>query len=376
MIKHSLELKPKLNLSLLLGNHIQLLECTSLELEQEIEKEQDINPYIVLQTKKPTKWFHWDEPKSFEVASSPSEIQDLVYQARLELSGKEFEIAQELLYSVDHRGYLRIGVEELAKALGVKPQEVERVRRFLMKNLEPIGVCSINVEEFILLQLEELYPDNRDLQKRVIRAIKEGKVDKELRDVLVRLRLSPLSGDVVYKSATVDVVLEHANGEWYVILYDDFVDVEVKEDEVKDSSDMDKLRRARSLKLLMEIRRRNLRRIVEIIVDTQKDFLLGKKPLKSLTLSQVANQLGVGLSTVSRLVNRKYVKTPLGVYPLRSFFVRSSKHGLSTEEVLRLIKEALKDLGNGATDKQISQYLKKMGLDIARRTINKYRRLI
>ncbi len=371
-MRPSLELGTRLNLALLLGEDLELLAETSQELEQTLEQEQKVNPYITLLTRKPRRWFEYEEPKSLEVPSSPSELESLINQARLELDGEEWEIAQELIYNVDSRGYLRVSVEEIAKALGTSAEKVEKVRLFIARELEPLGVCSKNLEEFLMLQLKELYPQDEELHRKVMSAIKSGRADAKLKAVLERLSLSPLSGDVVYRGGSVDVVAEYVEDEWYVFLYDDFLDVEVQEPQGQ--VDAQKLRRAKNLKLLLELRRESLRRIVQRVLQVQEGFLLGKGVLKSLSVKDVSESLGVSPSTVSRLVNRKHIKTPAGVYPLRFFFVRSSKGGLSTEEVVRLIKEALCALGEDATDARISAYLLSKGIKIARRTVNKYRR--
>ncbi len=368
-MKPSVELKAKVNLNLFLKVDVSLLIANAADIEQELDQ---IEPYLTLITKKLPKWFYWDTPKNFEAPYTEDEIRILISQARLELDGKDFEIAQELLYSVNDRGYLKVDVQEIARALRVDVESVEKVRRFIMRELEPLGVCSKDLFEFLQLQLEELYPKKHSLHKEVIEALKTGRVDSQIKEFLSCFRLSPLSGKVVYRSGPVDVVVEHADGEWVVFIYDDFVDLEIKDHNEEDKS----IKKAKNLKFVLQMRRDILRKVTYQVLGVQEDFFLKGYPLKSLTLTEVSNKIGIDVSTLSRIVNNKYIKTPLGIYPLRFFFVRNSLKGLSTEEVTRLVKEAINKLGLEATDKEVSLYLKEMGINLSRRTVNKYRKLI
>ncbi len=198
-------------------------------------------------------------------------------------------------------------------------------------------------------------------------------MDQKTKEILLSLKLSPLSGNAVYLSGPVDVVAEYTDNNWLVFIYDDFLDIEIAEDSNKDDENYKK---AKNLKLVLQMRRDIMRKVVNEVLRVQEDFLLKQGPLKKLTLTEVAHTVGVDVSTVSRIVSRKYMKTPMGVYALRFFFVRESLKGLSTQELMRLIKEAMDKLGRDVTDERISQYLKNLGVSVARRTVNKYRKLI
>jgi RNA polymerase sigma-54 factor len=111
------------------------------------------------------------------------------------------------------------------------------------------------------------------------------------------------------------------------------------------------------------------------VVERQEDFLLGVGPLKALELTEVAQKLGVSISVISRLVSNKYVKTPAGIYPLRFFFQRRSKGGYSREQVLRAMKEILQEHGK-LSDAKMAELLKEKGIELSRRTVCKYRRML
>jgi RNA polymerase sigma-54 factor len=125
----------------------------------------------------------------------------------------------------------------------------------------------------------------------------------------------------------------------------------------------------------LDLRRNLLRGCVNLVVERQEDFLLGVGPLKALELTEVAQKLGVSVSVISRLVSNKYVKTPTGIYPLRLFFQRRSKGGYSREQVLRAMKEILQKHGK-LSDAKVAELLKEKGIELSRRTVCKYRRML
>jgi RNA polymerase sigma-54 factor len=118
------------------------------------------------------------------------------------------------------------------------------------------------------------------------------------------------------------------------------------------------------------------------IVDKQKDFFLSEgdeSKLKPMILEDVANEIGVDISTVSRSVNSKYVECPFGIYELKFFFSSSitteSGEEISNKEVKKILKEIIdnEDKSKPYSDDKLEKLLKDKGYDIARRTIAKYR---
>ncbi len=233
-----------------------------------------------------------------------------------------------------------------------------------MREIEPLGVASKNLEEFILLQLEELYPDEKELHGEVLQVLKGKSKNPKAKEMLSRLKLTPFEGgETLYKSGSVDMVFEYDGSQWYVFLMEDFWDVEATGS-------------TKPIAFILEMRRRVMRAVGELILERQAGFMLGKEPLKSLTLGEVAKRAQVSLSTVSRVVNRKYARTPIGVFPLRSFFLRETKEGFSKEEIMRVLKELLQSEKGRLSDEELSKLLRDRGINIARRTVNKYRRMI
>ncbi|MFN4012985.1 MAG: RNA polymerase subunit sigma-54 [Aquificaceae bacterium] len=352
-VQTGLRLKPSLLLRV--EGALELLTKTTEELLQEIETKHEAK--ITFRFKPP--WFQEDyqEPQGVYIQS---ELQRVREQVRYEFDHLDLDIAYEIIDQLDHRGFFVGDTKAIAQAYGVSQDYVEDIRDFIKREVEPLGVACKSLEEFLLLQVEELYGKDEELFREVKEFLKGKNKSQRAREVLSRLKLSPFEGEAtLYKGGRVDVLFEYDNHQWYVFVMDDFWDVEEK-----------------SLAFILELRRRVLRLVGDMIVERQEDFLLGRGPLKTLTLSQVAQRAGVSLSTLSRLVSRKYAKTPTGIYPLRLFFQRNTKDGYSKEEILRALKEILQGEGKGKSDREISLMLQKRGIKIARRTVNKYRNML
>ncbi|RUM31567.1 MAG: hypothetical protein DSY42_02480, partial [Aquifex sp.] len=155
-INQRLELRLRLNLKLLLKQQIELLTLQVQELEKILNEEILLNPLIKGVFKKVPKNFEVKEIPSFEVPYEASEIEILERNLRAELKGKELEIAQELLNFIDERGFLSKTPEEISYELGIPLETLEEVRKKVI-HLEPLGVCSKDIWEFLEIQIEEIY---------------------------------------------------------------------------------------------------------------------------------------------------------------------------------------------------------------------------
>ncbi|RMD47326.1 MAG: RNA polymerase sigma-54 factor, partial [Aquificota bacterium] len=141
----------------------------------------------------------------------------------------------------------------------------------------------------------------------------------------------------------------------------------------------EKLQKARGIIDAIKQRRENLYKITKAIVNRQKDFLRkGKEYIKPLTLKDIAEEVGLHESTISRTVNSKYVQTEQGIFPLKAFFstkLQSSSGDVSSEKVKYMIAELIEneDKSKPLSDQAIVNILKDKGIKIARRTVTKYR---
>ncbi len=385
MLNQNLELKLKLNLNLLLKNQVEILLYPSLEFENLLREESISNPFleeISLNYPKGISFEHRERPIQIPYKKSPYE--EILENIRAELDGLDVEIALEIVAQTDERGFFKGDVKSIAEKFGVSEDYVEDLREFVAR-LEPLGVASKNLEEFVCIQLEELYPEDRNRRREILKAISEGRVSEDMRRELSHLRISPIVPETVaYSIGKVDAVIEIDNGELIAYINDEFIELKVSEKYLElykkakgKTKDFLKemLERVHLYRQIIKLRKENLKRILNRVVEVQRDFLLGEGSLKTLMVKDVAQELGISESTVSRLINSKYVKTPQGTYPLRFFFVRETVGGISQEELMRKIREIIssEDKRKPLSDEQIANILKTQGYDVARRTVAKYR---
>jgi RNA polymerase sigma-54 factor len=143
------------------------------------------------------------------------------------------------------------------------------------------------------------------------------------------------------------------------------------------------VRNARWLLESIEQRKSTIARVIRVVVDAQRDFFeKGPEFLKPLPMIQVADQLGIHVATVSRAVSEKWIQTPRGVYPLRRFFSGGTTNAEGEDMSWDAVKEKLKiiideeDKKNPLNDDEIVDKLKAQGIDLARRTVAKYRKIL
>jgi len=276
--------------------------------------------------------------------------------------------------------------------------------------LDPVGCGALSVQECLLAQLEanedgdslaaELVRNHlEDLQPhRLQHLAKDTAIDiHTLNEEIKRIRvLDPYPGrrytsdDPVYVAP--EVYIEKLEGEYVVYFVDDgsprlrinptYRQMLEQTDTSKEAKDFikDNVRSAVDLLRNIEHRRQTIYRVVECIVDRQRDFLdKGVEYIKPMMLKDVAEDIGMHLSTISRVVNRKYAHTPQGVIELRRFFSEGMMNEEGEEVSTRILKLKIKkmieeeDKKKPLTDDQIAKILSDDGVKLSRRTVAKYR---
>ncbi|HET9939869.1 MAG TPA: RNA polymerase factor sigma-54 [Candidatus Eisenbacteria bacterium] len=335
----------------------------------------------------------------------------LIEQLRLLERGEEdLAIGEYLIGSIDENGYLQTTVEEVAEAFAVAPEKVEEVLAEIQK-FEPAGVGARNLQECLWIQLVQR-KDEGTLAGRVVQEQFDNLLAKRFGEIARGLKCSieevQAAGDLIAtldprpgqeiaaeetKYVTPDLIVERVAGEFVVSLNDRNVprlrisqayqqmlrNKSAGQDETRKFIS-DKLNSAKWLIQTIEQRRKTMIKVMRRIVEEQREFFeRGVEGLKPLTLQQIANQIGMHESTVSRVTTNKYVQTPRGVFELKYFF----SSGLATEEgddvsakvakdkILTLINN--EDKMDPLSDQRIAEILHEQGLRIARRTVAKYR---
>jgi len=320
-------------------------------------------------------------------------------------------VAGVLIDGVDEGGYLRVELAEVADRLGCEPGRVETVLARL-QGFEPVGVFARSVPECLALQLKDrnrfdpamaALLDNLDLlARRDLAGLKRacGVDDEDLREMIAEIRsLTPRPG-AAFGSEPVQPVVpdvfvrEEANGSWRVELNSDtlprlLVDqryharvVGAARNEAEKTFVSDCFAQASWLVKSLDQRAKTILKVASEIVRQQDGFLaFGVEHLRPLNLKTVADAIGMHESTVSRVTSNKYVATPRGVFELKFFFTSAiasvgGGEAHSAEAVRHKIKTLIDGEGSGEdvlSDDRIVDILKETGIDIARRTVAKYR---
>jgi len=328
------------------------------------------------------------------------------------LSPVENVVAGVLIDAVDEGGYLRAEVDEVAERLGCAVELVEKVLG-VVQGFDPVGVAARDVRECLMIQLKDqnrydpaigaLLDNLPLLAKRDLVALKKicGVDDEDLRDMIAEIRgLTPrpgaafVGGEAATPVAPDVFVREGAGGLWNVELNSDTlprllvdqryharVSGQSKTDQEK-TFVSDCLAQANWLMKSLDQRARTILKVSSEIVRQQDAFLAyGVQHLRPLNLKTVADAIGMHESTVSRVTSNKYISTPRGLFEMKFFFtsaIASSEGGEahSAESVRDRIRKLIDTEAKEAdvhSDDRIVEILKEGGVDIARRTVAKYR---
>ena len=339
--------------------------------------------------------------------------EDLLAQLRmLDLEPHYFNIAAFLAGNLDNNGYLYGEMDELSVSSGVSIGELEKGLAIIQK-LEPPGVGSRNLKECLLLQLEldgQCSPLCYTIVKQFLPAAADGRYpyiasrlscdEGDIREAVAYIRrLNPKPGSVYGGSDETryilpDVIVEKVDNDYVVITNESVVPQlkinpaykkmltlnESHPDKELVAFIKNKLEKAYWLVRSLEQRRLTLTRVAQKIVDIQKPFFdEGVKKLKPLTLKDIANEVGVHESTVSRATATKYIQTPRGLFAMKYFFSSglscSGGLDLSSHGIKKYIEEFItgENPSKPLSDQLIADKLKSLGLTISRRTVAKYR---
>ena len=339
----------------------------------------------------------------------------LLWQIRLSnLSAIDKHIAEALIGSLDEAGYLCDSLEEvfnvLSQELPIELEDMESVLKFIQQ-LDPIGVGARDLRECMLVQLAHL-PESRILLKT--RQLVEKNLDllerrdykeiqrrlkieqSDLEEILLILRgLQPRPGSA-YSSASADyivpdVFVRKIRGEWMVSLNAQVTpSLQVNQfyaemaGQIKNEQDANyfksNLQQARWLIRSVESRNSTLLGVAKAIVERQSAFMqYGEQAMKPLVLRDIAEELEMHESTISRVTTNKYMHTPRGVFEFKYFFSSQvdtdTGSSCSSTAIRAMIKKLIAEENSSSplSDNQLTNLLNQQGINVARRTVAKYR---
>lgn len=326
------------------------------------------------------------------------------------LKGDDLKIGRFLVEAIDDNGYLTMSAEEAARALGADLDKVEEVLD-VIQTFEPAGVGARSLKECLIIQLaaKGLLDDTVEyIIMNHLEDLGENKLSKVAKvlglpvsqiqmvcDLIRSLEPKPgrcfSSGNSV-KYITPDVTVEKIDGSYQVITneysvprlmvspyYSNLARAAVDDAELNKYLN-EKYNAALWLIKSIEQRKNTIFNVVDAVIRHQKDFLdNGNQHMHTLTLKQVADDLGIHESTVSRAINGKYMQTPRGVFEIKYFFssgvTGSDGEGVSSNSIKSMIKEIIdsEDPKNPYSDQDMVAMLSERGIEISRRTVAKYR---
>src|SRR5262250_2454361 len=352
-----------------------------------------------------------EQPSFEKFLSSPTGLTEhLQWQLSVTIcSDSVREVAEHIIGNLDENGYLTASSEELTENGKYSSDDLDDAVA-VVQDFDPIGVGARDLRECLLLQLKAFDPQNTLAQQIVSEHLKQVQANqlKEVARALNRpvevvkraleviKKLDPRPGLRYNKTeprlVEPDVYFRKADGQWQAYLNeDDMPQLRLSPTYrrllARDAADRDvrnyvKERFTAAIQLLKNIeqRKHTILRVCQSIIARQGEFLdLGPDALKPMMIKEVAEEVGVHPSTVSRAVASKYAHTPQGVLELRSFFSESVNGpeggGMSLLTLKRLVKKMIEeeDATKPLTDEHIAAKLEESGIHVTRRTVAKYR---
>jgi len=343
----------------------------------------------------------------------------------LNLDEDLYLLGEEIIGNLSGDGYLNRDFQEIVNELRmfehikITDEQAEELLCTIQK-FEPVGIAARDLRECLLIQLknlpldpyysflaEEMLDDNfEDFKNKRYDAIKAkmNLTDETLKatiELIKSLNPKPGEGNIdteQQNQITPDFLIEKVDDNFIITLNDrsvpsvtlnktylEMIDENKKRKKTKQSKETykflkEKFESAKWFIACIQQRRDTLMKIMQAILENQYQFFeKGSKFLKPMIYKDIAEEIGMDISTISRVVNNKYVQSPMGIHELKYFF----SEGLSTDSgddiSNKHIKELLKDLINGESkkiplsDEKLAELLNEKGIHIARRTVAKYR---
>ncbi|MCQ2171617.1 MAG: RNA polymerase factor sigma-54 [Bacteroidales bacterium] len=390
---------------------------------EELKENDDIAPYKL----KVNNWGKDPRPEynTFSVKQSFSQslMQQLGFRS---LSQQEHDVAAFIIGSLDDDGYLRRDLESLVDDIAFRAgivTDVEEVERMLtvVQDFEPAGVGARDLRECLLIQLRNMKDcqevrdaveildkefaefSNKHFQKimshlgldetrlkaamgRIVKLnpAPGGQVDDNYDDqaqqVIPDFILNDTDGELTFSMPRFSVPELHVNKKYADILLDSKGSSEREQKEAA-TFIRQKLDSAKWFIEALKQRQNTLQKTMQAILDYQRDYFADgdEASLRPMVLKDIAEKTGFDISTISRVVNSKYIETNFGIYPLKYFFSEGMENSEGEEVSTRELKKALRECVDGEnkkkpfTDEQLVVEMEKRGYKVARRTIAKYR---
>ena len=409
-LSKNLKQKQSIKLTSSLKKSIDLLQLSRFELVKKIDKEIIENPFLEKNETSIVDHNFNHSDFSFDIESKVNLRESLIKQLDdFHLNEKEIQIAKLIIGCIDESGKLSESTEQIEEISNFifTEKEIQDVLQNIIHSLHPRGIGYRNHKECIKIQIdnkknisrvkkdligiiiqnEQL--DNLSLIKKT--ALEEGFTEKEFESAIDEIKSCDLSPGLNYGTTEfieADLKISFINKNFKVEFNDEnFPLIKLDKDlidsvkkELKNKKNQEIMQKINDAKwLLTSVKKRNdtVRNVGEYICSKQISFF-EDNPLKLNTLSnkEIADEIGVHPSTVSRILRNKYIDTPKGIMPLKSLLVSSvsKTRDISAIQLMKLIQDIINSEKKPKSDKKITIELNKRGFSLARRTITKYRK--
>ena len=318
------------------------------------------------------------------------------------LSQREWETAEYLIDCLDEKGYFLYQTEELAQNSGYEQKELEQCLAVL-KELEPVGIFSSSLEKQLRVkgvEDETLFVLLRNHMQELMNG-QIGMISRKLQVSTVQVKeyihligtLNPRPVMDIQKDETEyvvpDILIARQNGQWEVTLNDGWMGeyryndyyirmMEETKDPELQAYFRERLERARFVVNSVEQRRRTIVRIVEAVLELQKDYFEENGNLAPMQQEDIAQLLGIHVSTVSRAIKGKYIQYRKTI-PLKALFTAGiSDHegdgAVSSDTIKQRLRQMIEEEGKKPlSDQKLAEQLEKEGISVSRRAVTKYR---
>lgn len=388
---------------------LNIISIPAIELKEKIEKAIEENPFLEYDIK--SNHNNLDINSIIENTASNSKeslFEHLKSQISIVFNNKkDIELAELISTFINENGYLTISSEEISDILNISVKKANEIIKIL-KTLEPIGIAAKNISECLSTQLKNKENIDKDIKNIAINIVENYlnelskkdykyislKMNISEKNILEALKLiqtlEPYPArefdTTTIKYIVPELFIFKENDKWQVKTNETFIlplkinkkySKILKENNFNNDILKEKKLEAQNLISTINERKKSLKRVGEGLLKLQIDFFEnGKEFMKPLRLKDLALETNLSESTISRISNGKYLNTVWGTFSIKYFFSKNIKaiNGeLGSRAVKEIIKRIIENSNAKLSDEKIRLILKSEGIEIARRTVAKYR---
>ena len=384
---------------------LNTISIPAIELKEKIEKTIEENPFLEYDIKSNHNRADINSIIENTAANTKESLfEHLKSQIEIAFNNKnDIEIAKQISSFINQDGYLTTPYGEIADILNINIKKAYEIIKIL-KTLDPIGVAAKNISECLLTQLKYRENIDENLKNIAINIVENyltelskknykyiaSKLNISEKEILNALKLiqtlepypSREFDTTVIKYIIPELFIFKENDEWQVKTNETFIPplkINKKYSKLLKESDFnndlkEKKEEAQNLINVVNERKKTLKRVGEGLLKLQIDFFEnGKEFMKPLRLKDLALEVGLSESTISRISNGKYLNTVWGTFSIKYFFSKKINGDLGSRAVKEIIKRIIENSAAKLSDEKIRLILKSEGIEIARRTVAKYR---